>query len=364
MTDRRSIKDVFGNGYRSASSVMAELSNSPDHAKGGGKDGDQFGDKFSMTLAFWLSSWYLCSLITLFMNKIILSSEGGDKYILGISQMIMTATLGAAKVYGPSAVASLVGTRSTSHPPAPTSYNTFWRDMILVGIMRGATVICGLVSLAHVAVSFTETIKSSAPFFTVLFAKIILGQATSWQVNVSLIPVMLGLGLCSATELSFDMVGFLAAVSNNIMDCVQNVFSKKLLQHMTPIQLQFYTSAAAAIIQLPVLIYVIWPQLQGASSMSGNLFALIMIDAVFYHLQSVTAYCTMNHLSPVSQSVANTVKRAMLIWLSILYFGNDITILSGMGIVTVIAGVFAYNHCRINFPPPQRRTSQRPSQTV
>jgi hypothetical protein len=82
--------------------------------------------------------------------------------------MMMTATLGAAKVYGPTAVASIVGTRSpVNQAPPPTSYNTFWRDMLLVGVMRGATVLCGLVSLAHVAVSFTETIKSSAPFFTV-----------------------------------------------------------------------------------------------------------------------------------------------------------------------------------------------------
>ena len=37
-----------------------------------------------------------------------------------------------------------------------------------------------------------------------------------------------GLMICSATELSFDMIGFAAAVANNILDCVQNVFSKKL----------------------------------------------------------------------------------------------------------------------------------------
>ena len=48
------------------------------------------------------------------------------------------------------------------------------------------------------------------------------------KVNVALIPVMGGLMICSATELSFDMIGFLAAVTNNVIDCVQNVFSKKL----------------------------------------------------------------------------------------------------------------------------------------
>ncbi|EDQ91266.1 uncharacterized protein MONBRDRAFT_14978 [Monosiga brevicollis MX1] len=300
----------------------------------------------------WLSAWYLCSLVTLFMNKIILSHEEGDKYILGITQMIMTATLGAIKVYGPGLWRRAVGGRTRPYEPlgSDKQYTSFWRDMILVGIMRGATVICGLVSLSHVAVSFTETIKSSAPFFTVIFAKVILGQHTSWQVNLSLLPVMIGLALCSFSELSFDTIGFLAAILNNIIDCVQNVFSKKLLQHLSPVDLQFYTSAAAALIQLPGFFYVLWPQLNGSVTISSKLWMMILIDAVFYHLQSVTAYFTMHHLMPVSQSVANTVKRAMLIWLSILYFGNPITVASAIGMATVILGVFAYNHCRLRYP--------------
>ncbi len=52
---------------------------------------------------------------------------------------------------------------------------------------------------------------------------------------------MAGLALCSFSELSFDSIGFIAAVLNNMVDCVQNVFSKKLLQGLTPVQLQFYT---------------------------------------------------------------------------------------------------------------------------
>lgn len=72
-------------------------------------------------------------------------------------------------------------------------------------------------------------------------------------VNLSLFPVMAGLALCTATEASFNMLGFSAALSTNIMDwfvilardaaapwfvlltnpvfiySLQNVFSKKLL---------------------------------------------------------------------------------------------------------------------------------------
>ena len=68
------------------------------------------------------------------------------------------------------------------------------------------------------AVSFTETIKSSAPIFTVGLAWIMLQEKTGVYVNLALIPTTIGLALCSATEIGFHMLGFLAAVSNNIVD--------------------------------------------------------------------------------------------------------------------------------------------------
>lgn len=41
---------------------------------------------------------------------------------------------------------------------------------------RFITVLLGLISLNYVAVSFTETIKSSAPIFTVFISKLLLGK--------------------------------------------------------------------------------------------------------------------------------------------------------------------------------------------
>lgn len=45
-------------------------------------------------------------------------------------------------------------------------------------------------------------------------------------------------------------------------------------------------------------------------------------------------------------SVANTAKRAILIWLSILVFGNEVTFLSAAGTAVVIIGVFLYHKAR------------------
>lgn len=68
------------------------------------------------------------------------------------------------------------------------------------------------------------------------------------------------------------------------------------------------------------------------------------MDGVCYHLQSVTAFMVMQEISAVSQSVANTVKRALLIWLSVWHFGNPMTTLGVTGSAIVFLGVLAYQY--------------------
>merc|ERR1719495_1163537 len=122
----------------------------------------------------------------------------------------------------------------------------FYRHMIIVGGLRFCTVLLGLIALNYVAVSFTETIKSSAPAFTVIISRLILGQITGLYVKLSLLPVMGGLAICSANELSFSLAGFTAALLTNISECAQNVYSKMLISgdafKYSPAEMQFYTS--------------------------------------------------------------------------------------------------------------------------
>jgi hypothetical protein len=45
-------------------------------------------------------------------------------------------------------------------------------------------------------------------------------------------------------------------------------------------------------------------------------------------------------------SVANCVKRAFLIWLSTLAFGNAVGIYNGLGTLMLISGVMCYNYVK------------------
>nr|XP_032802773.1 triose phosphate/phosphate translocator, chloroplastic-like isoform X3 [Petromyzon marinus] len=190
----------------------------------------------------YLCLWYGLSFCTLVLNKYILSLLGGEPATLGAVQMVSTTVIGLIQMC----------LRKSSHKDFPPN---FVSAMTLMGGMRCATVVLGLVCLKNVAVSFAETVKSSAPIFTVLMSRFILGEHTGWRVSASLMPVMLGLSMCTATEVGFSSLGFSAALSTNIVDCLQNVFSKKLLSgdkyRFTPAELQFYTSGAAVLMMIP-----------------------------------------------------------------------------------------------------------------
>lgn len=85
-------------------------------------------------------------------------------------------------------------------------------------------------------------------------------------------------------------------------------------------------------------------------SLSFKIFAAFLLNGVFFHFQSITAYVLMDYISHVLYyvfcSVANTAKRAFLIWLSVLLFNNSVTGLSALGTCAVIAGVLLYNQAQ------------------
>ncbi|XP_034552068.1 solute carrier family 35 member E2A-like [Notolabrus celidotus] len=302
----------------------------------------------------YLGLWYFFSFCTLFLNKYILSLLEREPSMLGAVQMLSTTVIGFLKTLVP---CCLYQHKSrTEYPP------NFIMIMLFVGLMRFTTVVLGLVSLKNVAVSFAETVKSSAPIFTVIMSRLILGEYTGLWVNLSLFPVMAGLALSTATEISFNMLGFCAALSTNIMDCLQNVFSKKLLSgdtyRFSPPELQFYTSAAAVIMLIPAWLFLLDIPGIGKNGQSfvfsQDVVLLLVFDGSLFHLQSITAYALMGRISPVTFSVASTVKHALSIWLSIIVFSNHISILNATGTVLVFIGVFLYNKAR----QIQRKTLQ------
>lgn len=134
-----------------------------------------------------------------------------------------------------------------------------------------------------------------------MISYLLLGEKTSLLVGLSLVPVMSGLALCSFYEIEFNLTGFLAAMGANFTECLQNVYSKLLISggsagqsgRCTPAQLQFYTSLASMIIQIPTAWILV-------ENLDFHLFPWFVLNGVFFHFQSITAYVLMDYISPVT----------------------------------------------------------------
>uniref|UniRef100_A0A8C2D164 Solute carrier family 35 member E2B n=1 Tax=Cyprinus carpio TaxID=7962 RepID=A0A8C2D164_CYPCA len=276
----------------------------------------------------YLTLWYFFSFCTLFLNKYILSLLEGEPSMLGAVQMLSTTVIGCLKMFVPCPL--------YSHKSRAENPPNFLMIMLFVGLMRFTTVVLGLVSLKNVAVSFAETVKSSAPIFTVIMSRLILGEYTgclsdfycyllSLSLSLSLSPLV----LLSHTHTHTHTHTSAELQSNAQSLCLslQNVFSKKLLSgdkyKLSPPELQFYTSAAAVIMLVPAWVFL----MVTGHSLSG--FVIWFVNGV----------C-------VVVSVASTVKHALSIWLSIIVFSNPITLVSAVGTLMVFLGVLLYNKAK------------------
>jgi len=322
----------------------------------------------SYRLLAYVLFWYVASLAGIILNKHLLSPPGGargggsprvEPMALALVQTVSTvllgalsqASLGSGCLRGRRRRGCAKGASNAEQLRGPAA-----SALLGLGFLRFSVTILGLVSLRHVAASFTETVKASSPFFTAAAALALTGERTPAEQILTLLPVVGGLMVASATELSFTLIGFGAALATNCVECVQNVVCKRLLRPRpfrdgerapcTPAQLQYYSAAASLVVQLPLFAGALW---RGALVLPSDASVLCLLAAagLVYYAQSVLVFEVMSHCSPVTVSVLNTAKRALIICFSAAVFGNSITPLAKLGTSLTLVGACSYSLLRL-----------------
>lgn len=209
-------------------------------------------------------------------------------------------------------------------------------------------------SLGSVAVSFTHTIKAMEPFFSVALSAIFLGQPASPEVLATLVPIIGGVALASAGEMSFSWVGFLAAMGSNLTFQSRNVLSKLVMKEKLYDSINTFSliTIMSALILFPINFLVEGFNLTPAGlSAMGVANAQVVfqraIGAAFcFHAYQQVSYLILQRVNPVTHSVGNCVKRVVVILASILFFRNPVTTQGAVGTALALAGVFAYSQVK------------------
>eukprot|EP00188_Purpureofilum_apyrenoidigerum_P002229 Plantae.Rhodophyta-Purpureofilum_apyrenoidigerum.ctg2358.p1 GENE.Plantae.Rhodophyta-Purpureofilum_apyrenoidigerum.ctg2358~~Plantae.Rhodophyta-Purpureofilum_apyrenoidigerum.ctg2358.p1 ORF type:complete len:381 (+),score=57.15 Plantae.Rhodophyta-Purpureofilum_apyrenoidigerum.ctg2358:321-1463(+) len=211
-------------------------------------------------------------------------------------------------------------------------------------------------SLRQMAVSFTHTIKAAEPFFSVILAKIFLpGTAFHPAVYASLLPIVAGVTLASANEVSFNWIGFVTAMCSNISFQSRNVLSKKCMSDvkMDNLNLFGYISILSCLTVMPFALLLDFSSYAVVTSSAldlgytaRSLLSTLCLSGFLHFLYNQFSYVVLQRVNPVTHAVGNTMKRVAVISSSIVVFKNEVSLLNKVGTGIAILGVAIYSQVK------------------
>jgi len=230
--------------------------------------------------------------------------------------------------------------------------------LILVSLAHAIGSLATTAALSAGSVSFVHVIKSAEPIFQAVLSAVILKSFFSFSVYLTLIPIMLGVALASVTELSFTWVGFIVAMLSNLFYQLRIVLSKKLIMKMdvdgagkiTAANLFRVVTIVSAAMMLPVTLLLEGSSLLELRSLVSEKPSMgvreLMLDVVvaglsFYAFNEVS-FWILDLVHPITHAIGNTIKRVVLIVVSVIIFRTPMTAQSAWGSLIAVLGSFLY----------------------
>merc|ERR1719327_1518970 len=243
---------------------------------------------------------------------------------------------------------------------APKLNPGWWKVLLPIGAAHALGHAGAVIALGAGAVSFAQTVKAAEPVFTCVLSYLVLGTVFKWQVYSALIPIIVGVSLASLKELSFTWKALWGAVTSNIAFASRAVLSKATMdkpagENMDAANLYGVLTIMAFIYSLPFALYYEGPQFMDAWAKSTAvvgtpwLIRQMTLDGLYYYLYNEVAFITLNQVSPITHSIANTIKRVCIILATMMVFGNKLSTLGAIGSSMAIAGTFLYSAAKAKY---------------
>lgn len=315
----------------------------------------------SLRVAWYISVWYFLNAVFAIVNKRTLGVFP-HFWLLSWTQIGVGA-----------AFTALMWRLRLIDPPENTSDGGFaWNRDALVALAPTSLLhlvahctACASYSLG--SVSFFMLVKAAEPACSVLLTSVFFKKKYSRMVWLTMLPIVGGVALGSVSELDFSFASFACAMLSNVASALRSATSKDVQTRtgLSGANLYGAVSVVGALALLPVSLLMegrVIPRAYAAAKtqMVANDVALfpptfffgggstpfplyLLVGGLLFHLYNQTSYQALGELQPLDISVANAVKRVVIILASVAVLKNPITPLGGASAAVAIAGTFWYS---------------------
>jgi solute carrier family 35 protein E1 len=238
-----------------------------------------------------------------------------------------------------------------------------------------------VVSMSLGAVSFTHIVKAAEPVFSTVLSGLLLDKWSPWQVNLSLVPVILGVVIASVTisfnpfsvELGdFNVAAFSGAMISNVAFALRSIYMKRMDdtpdkkkkcrdKKLTADNIYAVYTIFAFFMSIPLALYIegsalgdllataATPKFETPSLSNvffgGNAFLQIaelhLVTGLFFYMYNEASSLALGNLDGVAHAVCNTVKR-VVIMIAMSMFDKPLTAQKWAGAGIAIGGTLLY----------------------
>lgn len=299
-------------------------------------------------LFFYLAVWYLGNIYYNIYNKKAcialgknLHGHSNAHWALSAAQLLVGA-LFVLPMW-------LTGLRAK---PSMTMEN--WKEIAPVGLWASLAHAFSVLALGAGAVSFGQIVKAAEPVFAAATNAVLLKDIDHPMVYAALIPIIGGVGLASLKELSFTWTALIAASLANQAAALKNVVSKGVMgkswaKSLGPQNTYAVVNILALLFTIPLVLAFdakdamnVYNQVMAAGT-GADVLKFSLYSGLSFYLYNEASFLALERLSPVTHSVANTLKRVVIIVASCIVFKTPMSLLGGIGSGIAVLGTLLYS---------------------